>query len=473
MTAQLRNPLYSPFLRRAGELRQAGFLCDAVIMVGSQVFRAHSLVLACASRELERQLTAAEDAHRRHCTVDALSARTFQQVMNYVYADTLEVSVEDLRSLLRAARLLEMEELGEQCLVWLRMLDSDRRVRGSGRRQGRHRIWPSKLGWGALASRGSVPPDAEFAIRSLHSLQSSQPLLAYSIPYSTPIYSLFPPPALPQMHDSLMSYTRLLHPFHHSLLQGPQKMAVSLKHSLLGKKASVDAELIVGNEPEGGVRKFQGSADRLFHCLQCRKEFLDNRKLQMHEVTSSVPLEPLCCPFCGKNQVSRSGHLPTHTRRWSHLCPDCGRSFTSNTAVRRHRRLHTGELSLGCEYCDRCFRDESSLQSHRRIHSGEKPYQCQRCPKRFSLKHQLNTHYRVHTGEKPFECRLCGQRSRDYSAMIKHLRTHGGAAPYQCTICLEYCNSLAAMQKHLKAHPVQDFPPNWSISSTYLYTSHS
>ena len=75
-------------------------------------------------------------------------------------------------------------------------------------------------------------------------------------------------------------------------------------------------------------------------------------------------------------------------------------------------------------------------------------------------------------GEKPFECRLCGQRSRDYSAMIKHLRTHSGAAPYQCTLCLEFCNSLVAMQRHIKSHPVQDFPPNWTINSTYLYTSH-
>uniref|UniRef100_A0A3B1ILP3 Zinc finger and BTB domain containing 32 n=1 Tax=Astyanax mexicanus TaxID=7994 RepID=A0A3B1ILP3_ASTMX len=126
----------------------------------------------------------------------------------------------------------------------------------------------------------------------------------------------------------------------------------------------------------------------------------------------------------------------------------------------------------GCKFCRSGMREKRSLRSLRRGLGGEKPYQCKHCSKRFSLKHQLDTHLRVHT-EKPFECRLCGQRSRDYSAMIKHLRTHGGATPYQCTLCLEFCSSLATMQKHLKSHPNQDFPPNWSLSSTYLYTCHT
>jgi zinc finger and BTB domain-containing protein 16 len=56
--------------------------------------------------------------------------------------------------------------------------------------------------------------------------------------------------------------------------------------------------------------------------------------------------------------------------------------------------------------------------------------------------------------------------------MIKHLRTHGGAGPYQCTACSDYCSSLAAMQKHVERHAPQDFPPDWTIRRTYLYTSH-
>ncbi|KAL4657718.1 zinc finger and BTB domain-containing protein 32 isoform X1 [Arapaima gigas] len=478
MMVQLRNQQYSCFLDQANKMRQLGTFCDTVIVVESQTFRAHSLLLACASKRLENVLASRQDGQQYHCTLDLLSSHTFQQVLDYVYTETLEVSTEDLFQLFKAAQLLEMHQLGEQCRVQLETLNSATGVRQeeapviqetssnvhssspphersdlevvdcspspphhykkprpdstllvavpprvsviASTTQGPLDPTPSRsprLGWHPATSspRMALTSTDFMAIRSLH---SAEHLVACPFPVPTPVYPLFSPSGLPQSHNSFMGYAGILHPFHHALLPGSREMDMTIKHSLQRKNGLTDGALM-DSMPEDEKRKLQETIDKRFHCRPRSKEFLNSHRLQLHAGAPS------------------------------------------------------GEVPLGCKYCGRCFRDESALRSHRRVHSGEKPYQCERCPKRFSLKHQLDTHHRVHTGEKPFECRLCRQRSRDYSAMIKHLRTHGGAAPYQCTVCLEFCSSLAAMQKHVKTHPAKDFPQDWSINSTYLYNCHS
>lgn len=112
---RLNNTQYFHFLQQADALRRSGSFCDAVISVCSQTFRAHRLVLACASRRLAQQLAVGDAEKPVHFTLDYFSPHTFQQVLDFTYTQTLEVSEEDLRLLLRAARLLEMKPLEDQC----------------------------------------------------------------------------------------------------------------------------------------------------------------------------------------------------------------------------------------------------------------------------------------------------------------------------------------------------------------------
>lgn len=112
---RIDNPQYFHFLQQADALRRSGSLCDAVISVHSQTFRAHRLVLACASMRLAQQLAVEEADRPLHLVLDHLSPRTFQQVLDFTYTRALEVSKGDLRLLLEAARLLEMKSLEDQC----------------------------------------------------------------------------------------------------------------------------------------------------------------------------------------------------------------------------------------------------------------------------------------------------------------------------------------------------------------------
>ncbi|XP_075377140.1 zinc finger and BTB domain-containing protein 16 isoform X6 [Mycteria americana] len=120
-TIQLQNPCHpTGLLHKANQMRLAGTLCDVVIMVDSQEFHAHRTVLACTSKMFEILF------HRnsQHYTLDFLSPKTFQQILEYAYTATLQAKVEDLDDLLYAAEILEIEYLEEQCLKILETIQA-------------------------------------------------------------------------------------------------------------------------------------------------------------------------------------------------------------------------------------------------------------------------------------------------------------------------------------------------------------
>lgn len=118
---ELQNPSHATgLLQKANQMRLAGTLCDVVILVDSQEFHAHRTVLACTSKMFEILF------HRnsQHYTLDFLSPKTFQQILEYAYTATLQAKVEDLDDLLYAAEILEIEYLEEQCLKILETIQA-------------------------------------------------------------------------------------------------------------------------------------------------------------------------------------------------------------------------------------------------------------------------------------------------------------------------------------------------------------
>ncbi|MGH0184878.1 UNVERIFIED_CONTAM: hypothetical protein FKN15_016309 [Acipenser sinensis] len=118
---QLQNPNHpTALLLKANQMRLAGTLCDVVIMVDNQEFHGHRTVLACTSKMFEILF------HRssQHYTLDFLSPKTFQQILEYAYTATLQAKVEDLDDLLYAAEILEIEYLEEQCLKILETIQA-------------------------------------------------------------------------------------------------------------------------------------------------------------------------------------------------------------------------------------------------------------------------------------------------------------------------------------------------------------
>ncbi|XP_047388857.1 zinc finger protein 174 [Sciurus carolinensis] len=99
------------------------------------------------------------------------------------------------------------------------------------------------------------------------------------------------------------------------------------------------------------------------------------------------------------SRLQRLGHQPTRSAKKPYKCDDCGKSFTWNSELKRHKRVHTGERPYTCGECGNCFGRQSTLKLHQRIHTGEKPYQCSQCGKSFRQSSNLHQHHRLHHGD--------------------------------------------------------------------------
>ncbi|XP_003977531.2 zinc finger and BTB domain-containing protein 37 [Takifugu rubripes] len=85
---------------------------------------------------------------------------------------------------------------------------------------------------------------------------------------------------------------------------------------------------------------------------------------------------------------------------------------------------------LTCIYCCKSFNQKGSLDRHMRLHMGITPFVCRICGKKYTRKDQLEYHIRKHTGNKPFHCHVCGKSFPFQAILNQHFRkNHPGCTP--------------------------------------------
>uniref|UniRef100_A0A8C4UQM7 C2H2-type domain-containing protein n=3 Tax=Neoaves TaxID=3078114 RepID=A0A8C4UQM7_FALTI len=202
-----------------------------------------------------------------------------------------------------------------------------------------------------------------------------------------------------------------------------------------------------------------------------------------HEDILEDPKETVCAKervyefqktFDCRNSLSQYQQL--HAQEQPRKCPDCGKSFSNCSALTSHQQIHQlekpseqpstfmisaelfhqgphkSEKSHLCSECGKSFTRRFNLKLHKKLHTGERPHKCPECGLSFTNTSHLIVHQRIHTGERPYRCHVCGKGFTMSSKCLEHERTHTGEAPYRCSECGNCYRTKVSLMSHMKMH---------------------
>ncbi|KAM9410222.1 zinc finger and BTB domain-containing protein 37 [Pholidichthys leucotaenia] len=452
---QLDIPDFSnSVLSHLNKLRVQGRLCDIVVNVQGQSFRAHKVVLAASSPYFRDHMSLSQMS-----TVSLTVIRNpsvFEELLSFCYTGRLCLQLADIISYLTAASFLQMQHIIDRCTQILEgihlkisLADLEEESRDDEMARG---------------SRGSRTLETVVRGGSHGSLRVLGSRAAAAEPCEVISPAEEPLSPLPTVE--------------HSGLEGPGTTSSHMgKEPILRINRAGQWYVETSSEPERSGSAEEGSSvDGVRIKTERMEEWIGAGEHQGEGVAveegatvmidtsgrSTVVAGPMgalgtssvqpSSSFSETDRFSPTGSVVVLSERQraksespsrtdelrqpssqgeEHAAFDMG-GYEDYLREQVGDRWFRYNPRLTCIYCCKSFNQKGSLDRHMRLHMGITPFVCRICGKKYTRKDQLEYHIRKHTGNKPFHCHVCGKSFPFQAILNQHFRkNHPGCAPHE------------------------------------------
>ncbi|XP_077418132.1 zinc finger and BTB domain-containing protein 34 isoform X2 [Vanacampus margaritifer] len=423
-------------LTQLNELRLQGKLCDIIVHIQGQPFRAHKAVLAASSPYFRD--------HSALSTMSGLSIsvikspEVFEQLLAFCYTGHMSLQLKDIISFLTAASFLQMQVIIDKCTQILESIHSkisipvstcspekddsqasrngvndsnlfvnptqisppyysrqshaghEARLDLAGKSLGRGRLQPEE----GQSDRGSTDSVSEHDAPMEGEMEQVE--LIGKDGQVTDVHVKVEKTERPTYSDSSSAGDD---GYHTELVDGEQVLAVSVgsygpviqsaAYSYSGLSSPCFVNLSSSSPSRSILSGFRGGRARAKRPLAIPAAVLSHIKQGADE--SDAAAGPTLLENDVRERSLRSQWYPYNERL---ICVYCGKTFNQKGSLDRHMRLHMGITPFVCKFCGKKYTRKDQLEYHIRGHTDNKPFHCQICGKCFPFQGTLNQHLR-------------------------------------------------------------------------------
>ncbi|KAG7456777.1 hypothetical protein MATL_G00239450 [Megalops atlanticus] len=456
---QLDIPDFSnSVLSHLNQLRMQGRLCDIVVNVQGQSFRAHKVVLAASSPYFRDHMALGEMS-----TVSIGVIRNpsvFEQLLSFCYTGRLCLQLADIISYLTAASFLQMQHIIDRCtqiLEGIHFRVSLAEVEAELGRAGGRTLEPGRGGAELGGPRLLSPPRSGSrgvavqrgaggvgCIRDVREAQEVSPLRESMSPHMEEQGGAVSERAGGVVGgEPLLRINRAGQWYVETGLEeerGGELGVLRIKTERLEGWAGLGAETQAsGEEGSGAEEVVTKTTDSRRHKALARERIHTGAAAARTSQPSSSLSEtgsPSCSVVVRERPRAKS-ESPGGVHHQSQPMSQGGEPAAFDVGgYEEYLREQVGDRwfrynpRLTCIYCCKSFNQKGSLDRHMRLHMGITPFACRICGKKYTRKDQLEYHIRKHTGNRPFHCHVCGKSFPFQAILNQHFRkNHPGSTP--------------------------------------------